>query len=60
MLNPMLTCMKINFENTPISQRLTRSDHWFATYWHWFHTPEYRSVEEYDTSFTLIPITLYV
>ncbi len=24
--------------------RSTRSGHWFATYWHWFHTPEYRSV----------------
>ncbi len=33
--------------------RSTRSGHWFATYWHWFHTPEYRSGEECNTSFTL-------
>ncbi len=30
----------------------TRSGHWFATYWHWFHNSEYRSVEECDTSCT--------
>ena len=32
--------------------RSTRSGHWFASYWYWFHTSEYRSVEECDTSFT--------
>ncbi len=42
--------------------RSTRSGHWFATYWHWIHTPESRSVEECDTSFTLFPglFTLHV
>ncbi len=32
--------------------RSTRSGHWFATYWHWFHIAEYKSVEECNTSFT--------
>ncbi len=42
--------------------RSTRSGLWFATYWHWIHTPEYGSVEECATAFTLFPglFTLHV
>ncbi len=47
----------LHMHYTGYNPRSTRSGHWFATYWHWFHTSECRSVEECDISFTPYRVT---